>query len=113
MGFRLIRGCEPDLIFEHFRRRGADEGRFPEIASRFDCELTPSSTLREKSSLQSAAVSFSRVISHYGDIYYLVVRCAGGWATVGWQAFAVVVEIAHEAEVQLYERLRQRVHVRV
>lgn len=112
MGFRLIRGCEPDLIFEHFRRRVAEEGRFPDMEARFNCSLEPSSTLREKSSLQTATVSFARDVSQYGDTYYLVVRCAGGWAAdVGRQAFAVVVEIAHEAEVQLYERLRQRVRV--
>jgi hypothetical protein len=112
MGFRLIRGCDAQLIFEHFRRRAAEEGRFPEMENRFNCNLTPTPSLREKSSLQTAAVNFSRDISHYGDTYYLVVRCAGGWAAdVARQGFAVVVEIAHEAEVQLYERLRQRVRV--
>lgn len=110
MSFRLIRGCNQDLIFEHFRRRVvAEEGTFPEIEDRFDCKLEPTPTVREKSSLQTAIITFSRNISHYGDSYFLVVRCAGGWAAeVGRQAFAVVVEIAHEAEVQLYERLRQR-----
>lgn len=87
------------------------------MGGRTECPLSgrllePNPTLREKSSLQSATISFSRDVSHYGDTYYLVVRCAGGWATeaVG-QAFAVVVEIAHEAEVRLYDRLRQRVRV--
>ncbi len=114
MGFRLIRGCTPDLIFEHFRQRTSDEGPFPKVENRFNCDLTPSSTLREKSSLQTASVVFSRDIQNYGDTYYLVVRCAGGWAgDTGHQAFAVTVEISHEAEVQLYERLRQRTRVRV
>lgn len=113
IGFRLIRGCEPGLIFEHFRSRTADEGRFPEMATRFHCNLEPSSTIREKSSLQTAMVTFSRDVSRYGDTYYLVVRCAGGWADeIVRQSFAVTVEIAHEAEVQLYERLRQRIRVR-
>ncbi len=116
MGFRLIRGCDPDLIFEHFRRRVvAEEGAFPEMAPRFNCKLSPTPTLRERSSLQTATVVFQRNISQYGDNYYLVVRCAGGWAAESnpRQAFAVVVEIAHEAELQLYERLRQRVRVQV
>lgn len=113
MGFRLIRGCDPDMIFEHFRRRTADEAPFPEMEARYNCKLLPSSTVREKSSLQSASVSFSRNIRGYGDNYYLVLRCAGGWAgDEGQQAFAVTVEISHEAEVLLYERLRQRVRVR-
>ena len=114
MAFRLIRGCDPDLIFEHFRRRVvADEGPFPEMEARFNCKLEPTSTLREKSSLQTATATFKRDIAQYGDNYYLVVRCAGGWAAESHprQAFAVVVEIAHEAEVQLYERLRQRVRL--
>lgn len=114
MSFRLIRGCDPDAIFEHFRQRAQAEGPTPEMAARFNCKLAPSSTAREKSSLQSASVTFSRDVSGYGDAYYLVVRCAGGWSgDAGTQAFAVAVEIAHEADVALYERLRQQVRVRV
>lgn len=111
--FRLIRGCEPEKIFEHFRQRTADEGPFPEMEKRFDCKLKPSSTAREKSTLQAAVVQFSRDVRIYGSNYYLVVRCSAGWAgDAGLQAFAVTVEISHEAEVALYERLRQRVRIR-
>lgn len=112
IGFRLIRGCDPDLIFEHYRKRAPAEGAFPDIAGRYDCKLTPSSTLREKSTLQSATVTFSRDVAAYGDTYHLVVRCGGGWADIPRQSFALTVEIAHEADIQLYERLRQRVQVR-
>ncbi|MGY3610964.1 MULTISPECIES: S8 family peptidase [unclassified Bradyrhizobium] len=42
MSFRLIRGCEPNLIFEHYRRRDQAEGPFPELALRFNCKLEPS-----------------------------------------------------------------------
>lgn len=114
MGFRLIRGCGPDLIFDHFRQRAAEDGPFPKVENRFNCDLQPSSTVREKSSLQTARVTFSRDIQNYGDAYYLVVRCAGGWAgDTGQQAFAVTVELSHEAEIQLYERLRQQARIRV
>ncbi|KAB2908200.1 MAG: S8 family peptidase [Dechloromonas sp.] len=113
IAFRLIRGCEPDFIFDHFRRRSPDEDRFPEMENRFSCALKPSPTVREKSSLQAATVSFSRDVTHYADTYHLVVRCAGGWAGAIRQSFAIVVEIAHEAEVQLYERVRQRIRLRV
>ena len=113
MGFRLIRGCEPNLIFEHFRRRAADDGPFPEMEGRFDCKPVPGPTARERGSLQTATATFSRDISKYGDTYFLVVRCLGGWSEVAKQRFAVVVEIEHEAQLQLYERLRQRVRVRV
>lgn len=113
MSFRLIRGCTPEEIFDHYRRRTQADGPIPEMANRNNCNLSPSSTAREKSSLQSASVSFARDVSGYGDVYYLVVRCAGGWAgDVGQQSFAVAVEISHEAEVGLYERLRQQVRVR-
>jgi len=114
MNFRLIRGADPELIFEHFRKRVvAEEGPFPEMANRYNCKLDPNPTAREKSSLQSATISFARDISEYGNDYFLVVRCKGGWAAdVGRQAFAVVVEIAHQAEVQLYERLNQRIRIR-
>ena len=114
LAFRLIRGCNPEFIFEHFRRRVvAEDGPFPEMEARYNCKLEPTPTLREKSSLQTATATFLRDISGYGDSYYLVVRCAGGWAGESHprQAFAVVVEIAHEAELQLYERLRQRVRL--
>lgn len=112
MGFRLIRGCDSDLIFEHYRSRTGDEGDFPKILGRYSCQLKPGPTLREKSTLQSATATFKRDISQYGDFYHLVIRNNGGWAAdIGRQAFAVVIEIAHEAHIQLYERLRQRIRI--
>ncbi|ANL30942.1 peptidase S8/S53 family subtilisin-related protein (plasmid) [Rhizobium phaseoli] len=113
MGFRLIRGCDADKVFEHYRQRAQAEGPVPDMENRFNCKLTPGPGIREKSSLQTASVTFSRDISSYGDNYLLVVRCAAGWSgDVGQQNFAVTVEISHEAEIALYERLRQRVRVR-
>ena len=114
MSFRLIRGCEPDLIFEHYRKRNSADGPFPEIANKHDCKLTPGPQLREKATVQSAKVTFSRSVEEYGDNYYLVVRCESGWAAdLNSQRFAVVVEISHSAEVQLYERIRQRIRVEI
>ena len=53
-----------------------------------------------------------RTVEAYGNDYYLVIRCESGWATAETiQRFAVVVEISHAAEVQLYERIRQRIRV--
>lgn len=110
MSFRLVRGCEPDLIFEHYRRRGEAEGPFPELAGRFNCKLEPGPKAREKSSVQRASITFKRGIEAYGDSYYLVVRCESGWANYAdRQAFAVVVELLQRADVRLYERLRQRI----
>jgi hypothetical protein len=113
MGFRRLRGCQPDLIFEHFRRRATDEGRFPTIETRYNCSLVPGPQEREKGTLQIASITWKRSIEAYGDSYYLVVRCNSGWANyISQQRFAVVVEISHKAQIQLYERVRQRVRVR-
>jgi subtilisin family serine protease len=113
MNFRLIRGCDPSLIFDHFRRRTQQEGRQPDLENRFNCALEPGPRERETGTLQSAVISFSRDTSIYGNNYYLVVRAEGGWASnfQTHQRFAVVVELAHEAQVQLYARLRARVRV--
>jgi Subtilase family len=112
MSFKLHRGCDPALLFDHYRKRAAEDGRHPDLASRYTCKMEPGSVDRGKSSVQVARASFVRD-SHDPDPFYLVVRCEGGWATdiSPRQAFAVVVEMATETEVQLYERLRARVRV--
>jgi hypothetical protein len=113
MSFRLIRGCAHTLIFEHYRKRTKEEGSFPEIADRFDCSLSPGPQAREKGTVQCATATFKRNIKGYGDEYFLVVRCEGSWATtsINSQRFAVVVEISHKAEIQLYERIQQRIRL--
>jgi len=113
MNFRLLRGCDPTLIFEHFRRRTQDEGRQPDIDNRYNCALEPGPRDRERSTLQTASVTFSRRTETYGNDYYLVVRCDGGWAASfeTRQRFAVVVELVHQTEVQIYARLRARIRV--
>jgi hypothetical protein len=69
MSFRLVRGCDPALIFEHFRRRAQAEGRRPDIEARYNCGLEPGPRERERGTLQSASVSFSRGTELYGDNY--------------------------------------------
>ena len=113
MNFKLIRGCSEDLIFEHYRKRSSEEERFPEIASRYNCKLTPGSNLRERNTVQSAQVTFTRDTNQYGDEYFLVVRCQNGWAAEQEisQRYAVVVELRHEAEIQLHARLQTLLRV--
>ncbi|GLS31981.1 hypothetical protein SAMN04488498_1266 [Mesorhizobium albiziae] len=112
MSFRLVRGCEPALISEHYKRRPRDE-EVPEIAGRFQCKMAPSPQLRGKSILQSAVATFKTDISNYGDRYYVVVRCESGWATeLASQRFALVVEVAHEANIQIYQQIRHRIQLR-
>lgn len=112
MSFRLIRGCPEDVIVDHFRRRDQSEGRFPELPNRYNCSFDNGPNSREKGTVQSATATFHRDIDQYGDTYHLVVRCEQGWyGDIGNQAFAVVVEIAKQDEIQLYQRLRARVQV--
>ena len=111
MGFRLLRGCTQEQVFEHFKWRPKSEA-FPEIEKKYQCDLKPAITQRERGTLQRASVSFQRDIAKFGSDYFLVVRCESGWAPQETeQRFAVVVELAHEAEVQLYQHLRQRVRI--
>lgn len=112
MSFRLHRGADPALLFDHYRQRTQAEGRHPELAGRFTCQLEPGPTEREKGSVQVARQTFTRD-SDYPDPFYLVVRCEGGWAADSFvdQRFAVVVELSHETEIRLYERLRGRVQL--
>ncbi len=112
MSFRLHRGCTPDLLFEHYRKRDAKvEGRHPDLEGRLSCALEPGPTDRERSSVQVARKTFVNDTAAHGDPYHLVVRCEGGWAAdlAPRQRFAVVVELSHEAPVRLYDRIRVRV----
>lgn len=114
MSFRVLRGCEPALIFNHFRKRNEKtEGKHPDIEKRFACKLQPGPQDREKATVQSASVTFSRPTGEYGGDYYLVVRCESGWAEASEtrQKFAIVVELEHQPETRLYARLRTRVRV--
>lgn len=113
MSFRLVRGCDPALIVEHFRRRTQAEGRRPDLDNRFNCGLEPGPRERERNTLQTASVTFSRDTHAYGGDYFLVVRCEGGWASAFEirQRFALVVEMRHRAEVQLYARVRAQLRL--
>jgi hypothetical protein len=112
MNFRLLRGVTPEFVFDHFRRRGKDDGSPPEVPGRFKCSLHPGPRARELSPLQTAVATFKSNVEEYGDRYFLVIRCERGWAqTTATQRFAVVVELAHEAQILLYEQLRVRLHV--
>lgn len=110
MNFRLIRGCSVDDVFEHFRSRVGEGTVPPEMAVKYDCDLVPKKNARDKNTIQTASISFTADTTQYGEEYYLVVRCVGGWAIDQEirQNFALVVELEHQAQVQLYARLRPR-----
>ena len=112
MDFRLIRGCPPQHISDHFRSHVGEDTEHPEMAGRYDCDLKPNKTQRKGNTLQTGSITFSKDTLDYGNEYHLVVRCMEGWATDELrQRFAVVVELEHQAGVQLYARLRARARV--
>lgn len=114
MGYRLIRGATAADVFDRFKKRGEEDGELAEMPKRFDCSFDTGPVIREKSSLQTATTTFRTDISNYGDTYFLMVRCMGGWSGDGGrQPFAVTVELFHEAKIDLYNRLRQRARIQV
>ena len=113
MNLRLLRGCPATEVFSHFRARKAEEGDPTGIANRFNCLLEPGPRTRDGQTLQAAAKTYTQDTGVYGDEYFLVVRCVGGWAEPQEvaQNFAVVVELEHQPAIKLYARLSQRVRV--
>lgn len=112
MDFRLIRGCPSDHVLEHFRSHAGETGDHPEMLDKYICKLLPGPNHRAGNTLQTAQVSYTNDTLDYGNEYFLVVRCAGGWAEEEIrQRFAVVVELEHQVGMQLTVRERERVRV--
>ena len=112
MGFHLIRGASAAEVFDAFRKWEADEGKEFRIRNALKCDLKPGAQRRERGTLQCATFSMTANSSKYGDSYYLAVRCESGWSSDD-QDFAVAVELRAQAEIPLYQRIRERVRVRV
>jgi hypothetical protein len=117
MSFRLIRGKPVDEIVEAFRQRGQDEKQVDRLSStRYDCPMEPKPSIREGGTLQKGTFTMRRAPqTDYGDTYYLVVRCEKKWARDehGPQRYAVVVTLDHTAEINIYDRIRDRVQAAI
>lgn len=117
MSFRLIRGKTLEDIAEAFRQRARNEEAVDRLSStRYDCGMIPKSGVREGSTLQRATFSMRKTLPpEYGDTYYLVVRCERKWAKDEHapQRYAVVVVIKHSAHVNIYNRIRDRLVIRL
>jgi hypothetical protein len=117
MSFRLIRGKTPDEIKEAFRQRTRREGAVDRLTSTsYDCQMVPKPSVREGGTLQRATFKMHRAPqTDYGDTYYLVVRCEKKWAKDedAPQRYALAVVIEHSANVNLYNRIRERVTIRL
>ncbi|MEM6485382.1 MAG: S8 family serine peptidase [Pseudomonadota bacterium] len=115
MNYRLIRGCALEQVFEHFRSHTGADTEPPEIGGRFRCKLQPGPKRRDRNTIQTSSVKFTQDTTGYGDDYFLVVRCVSGWASEQEvrQQYAIVVELEHEAQVELYARLQQRARIQL
>ncbi len=114
MSFRLVRGKTLQEVQEHYRRRNvAEEGPVPDMANRYNVSFDSGPNFRERGTLQSATFPIKRNPSpEYGYTYYLVVRCERQpWfrEELAMQRFAVVVELGHSEDIDIYERIRERV----
>lgn len=112
MGFHLIRGTNAGDVFDAFRKWEANEGKAFSIRNTFKCDLKPGAQRRERGTLQCATFSMSTNSQRYGDKYFLAVRCESGWS-LDDQRFALAVELRAQAEIPLYQRIQERVRVRV
>jgi hypothetical protein len=117
MSFRLLRGRSLEWVREHYRKRNTElEGKAAGLDGRYDCSFDLGPTIREKGSLQRGVFTMTNnPAPEYSDTYHLVVRCEKQWFPDEYakQRFAVVVELAHTEDVRLYERVSQRVNVRL
>ena len=117
MSFRLVRGKTLGEVIDHYKKRSLEvDGPIPELDSRYNCGFDSGPTVRECGTLQSATFTMrNNPAAEYGETYYLVVRCERKWFPDEYakQRFALAVQISHTAEIELYERIRERVTVRV
>ena len=115
MSFDLYRGATAGEVFDACRKWEAQEGDAFRLVDSRRCKFFPSTSLRRRGTLQCGTFEAKRSLEAYGDSYYLAVRCEGGWASAVTpsQRFAVAVELAHEAEIALYQRVQQRVQLQV
>lgn len=117
MSFRLIRGKSLEWVREHYRKRDEKaEGKAETLGGKYDCDFDIGSTIRERGTLQRGIFEMTvNPSDEYGDTYFLVVRCERQWYPDEFakQRFAVVVEMTHTEDVRLYQRISERVNVRV
>lgn len=82
MGFRLIRGCDADKVFEHYRQRAQAEGPVPEMESRFNCKLTQGqASVRNRVFRPRASLSHATSVYMVTTIFWLYAAREVGQAT--------------------------------
>lgn len=113
MSFRLIRGKRLEEVIEACQNQaGNDDPADGLTSTRWECKMEPSPTTREGGTLQKATLAIRRIPrDEWGDTYHLVVRCERKWARIEHapQRYAVVVVLAQEGDVNIYEQINQRI----
>jgi hypothetical protein len=77
--------------------------------------MAPSSSRREGGTLQKATfrATYDRAFTGYdGDRFHLLVRSQSGWASpeeFPRQRYALAVTLEHRTELDLYNRIEQRI----
>lgn len=112
MSFRLIRGKSVADVAEAFRKMEKGEGKVDSFSgTKYNCSMKPGPSLREGGTLQKAKFTMARNPDEYGEAYYIVVRCEKKWASEedGLQKYSIVVQIEHEAEIDIYADIQHRI----
>lgn len=111
MSFRLIRGKTVEEVIHAYRAVEKGSPRPTSLGNtRFECSMVPSSTIREKGTVQKGVFTATQKLD-YGSTYYLVVRSENQWADEYLkQRYAVVVSIEHSnQEVRMYSDISTRI----
>lgn len=113
MQFDLIRGSDLETVFGAYRSLAKVEEKPDKLPPKQRIDFVPAIEMRKPGTLQCATFTRRKDMSEYGDTYYLVVRCIGGWAAddVEGLPYTVAVMLRHEAQIKLYERMRVRLGV--
>jgi subtilase family protein len=112
MSFKLIRGKNLEEVVEACRSQAGNENPADALESRFNCDMNPGPRTREGGTLQRAVFPMTQnPRPEWGDTYHLAIRCEGEWARVEHapQRYAVVVVLRHEADVNIYQQITQRI----
>lgn len=96
--------------------RNLDSSVIPDFDNRYNCKFDLGPKVREPGTLQSACFRMAQNPNpQYGETYYLMVRCQRKWMPddLAMQRFALVVQLTHEADINVYEHVRNRARVRL
>lgn len=117
MSYRLFRGLTTDQIVSWYGERDR-EASPEELPAKYQCQMVPSPTCRERGTLQKATfrVVQNRALTDYpGDAFHLLLSCLPVWATpedVEKQRYALAVTLETPPSlISLYDVIRQTVRL--